>query len=501
MQEIAPVAVSNAPSTRASSLRGAVLCLGAGVLAVLAAFIPADFFGVYAVVLGMAAATALPIWHSWARGRLDWFSPISVWAMLYFVFFGLGSLLTVHFPATVGYDIHIVPYIFPAALYCLIGYVAFLIAYLGPWLPEPSPGFRDERPAGAKFLGLVGGVGLVGFFAVGALHLAPTGGRVSVVVSTLAHLSPLFIFAWALGWLLFFRGELDPTSRRMFFVAFPPCLAIVLFLLLGNKSLTIALVSIPLVALWYAKGIVPWKTLLVLLLVLVFVVFPFYNTSRRFKEGQSQTDRMAMTANVIRSWDTSHYLDRSVVVFGSRVSLINSVAVIVRDAGRWIPYADGKTIWLPLITSLIPRVVWPDKPTSRAALEFGRIFRVTQFLNAETFIAPTIPGELYWNHGPLGIILGLAALGFVFRLIYRRYALPELGPIPNAIWITIMVQLLLCLEGTVAAGFHAVARIVVVVEVLRWAGRNYGLIRRLPPAKTAVTGGGSSYTQDVPSRA
>jgi len=243
----------------------------------------------------------------------------------------------------------------------------------------------------------------------------------------------------------------------------------------SDKSLLMTLIGIPIVARWYAMRKIPWVFLLVLLLVLMFAVFPFYNTYRWSDPAMGQMNRMVVTYETIQTWDTDRYLQFSLYSFTRRLSAINSVAVVLRDVGRWVPYAKGETIFMPTLTYFIPRVIWPDKPVASQGRDFGRIFRVTNFWSRETYIGATMPGELYWNFDLLGIIIGMALLGLVMRLLYRRYGEGEtLDPVRRAIHIMLLIQI--AHLGWIASAVVMVTRTLILLELLCWAGRHYGFL-------------------------
>ena len=149
-------------------------------------------------------------------------------------------------------------------------------------------------------------------------------------------------------------------------------------------------IAVPICAFWYARGKLPWKTLAVVFLLLVFAIFPFFNTFRLIDPRLDTTTRARMTSGIISNWDSDDYLKASTTAVKRRLALINSVAVVVRDTPRWVPYANGRTIFLPSLALFVPRVLWPDKPSFELGREFGRTFRVVLVFDDKTSIAATV---------------------------------------------------------------------------------------------------------------
>lgn len=319
--------------------------------------------------------------------------------------------------------------------------------------------------------------GAVGYLSDAALShsrwLGVTGPR---IISGAAQLSPLFLYVWALGWLLVFSGQATKGQRRLVLFAFLPMTALILSVSMTNKSGSMTLVGMPLIALWYGRRKLPWKSLAALVLILVFVVFPVYNTFRVLDARIPQAKRLALTADIIADWDLDDYSDRSIGVVKYRLAMINSVAVVIRDVGRWVPFANGETIFLPTIAFFIPHFIWADKPSFTMGRDVAETFRVVHILDNSTRIEITVPGELYWNFDLPGIILGMALWGFVMRFFYRRYAeFEELDPVHRAIHLVLIAQWV-HFGGGLAAQTVAVMRTLLMIEIYIIVARQFGLL-------------------------
>jgi len=463
-------------------LRAAMLFL---LVAVLSAVVPlVENAAVYSMVLAMFACWALPMWFQWHRGTLDFFEPIHAFGGLYFVYFGLGAVWTLQDPSNVAYDLYIVPFIPAATLVCLLGYLTMLAGYYGPFVGRRVARPEEEYPSGALFLLVPAALGFLGFVAQMLWYRATKLGiTLAGLISSLGQLSPLFVFAWSLAWLLLLSRRATRAQTVVLIVLLMPAAGIIVVNSLNNKSMIISLAGVPLVALWYARRKIPWLTLSVLLLVVVFVIFPFNNTYRQLDQRISTGQRLAMTSMIIGKWDTQQYLSRSVGTFKERMALINSVAVVIRDVPRWVPYAEGETIFLPMAMLIVPRVLWPDKPMMTFGRQFGETFRVVHYLDHETKIAATVPGELYWNFSAPGVLLGLAVFGLALRLYYRRYAESAgLDPVRRAIHVALLVQVL-HFEAGIAGPAVVVIRTLLVLEAYRMLSRRFHLVepvRRVP---------------------
>lgn len=97
-----------------------------------------------------------------------------------------------------------------------------------------------------------------------------------------------------------------------------------------------------------------------------------------------------------------------------RLREIDSIAVIVKETPRSIPYAGPLRAASSTIAGLVPRFLWPDKPATTYGYEFGRAYFGQQSFSS---IAVTLPGDLY-RYGGIGVVVvGMLMMGALSRSI------------------------------------------------------------------------------------
>jgi hypothetical protein len=102
-----------------------------------------------------------------------------------------------------------------------------------------------------------------------------------------------------------------------------------------------------------------------------------------------------------------------------RSAQIVVLSKVMEDTPKIVPYWEGKT-YLPLFTSFIPRIVWPDKPELRVGNEFGKRYN---YLNANDFTTSfNLPWivEMYANFGYWGVIVGMSLAGVFLSLVEAK---------------------------------------------------------------------------------
>jgi hypothetical protein len=206
-------------------------------------------------------------------------------------------------------------------------------------------------------------------------------------------------------------------------------------------------------------------------------VFPVANTIRQVDPRLDTASRVTITSRLISDWDSESYIEATFFAAKKRLALINSVAVVVRDVPRWVPYAHGETLFFPLFAYFVPRMLWPDKPKHTLGREFGVTFRVVNVVDEKTSIASTVAGELMWNFDLPGVMIGMVLWGFVMRGLYRRYGeSAEPDPVRQSIHMVLIV-LFLHFGAGIAAQSVGVARTLLLLEAFRWLARRMGLVR------------------------
>ncbi len=79
-----------------------------------------------------------------------------------------------------------------------------------------------------------------------------------------------------------------------------------------------------------------------------------------------------------------------------------------------------------LVWAVIPRAVWKDKPlVSRGEWFTSEIGFSMNEGASTTSTGMTSPGELYWNFGWAGVVIGMSLLGYLISRLLWRLALPD----------------------------------------------------------------------------
>ncbi|HUY38259.1 MAG TPA: hypothetical protein VMV13_05485 [Candidatus Binataceae bacterium] len=118
--------------------------------------------------------------------------------------------------------------------------------------------------------------------------------------------------------------------------------------------------------------------------------------------------------------------DTLIQTAGARLSDFPMLADVMSLTPSIVPYWEGETYY-PLLFKPIPRIVWPDKPEEVTGRAFGQRYGYTSLMNPGTSINFAQLIEQYANFGVAGVIIGMFAIGMVYRLLLSMFVHPEMG--------------------------------------------------------------------------
>ena len=151
-------------------------------------------------------------------------------------------------------------------------------------------------------------------------------------------------------------------------------------------------------------------------------------------------------------------------LFVGRTNLKSTMDLVVTQTGKTVPYQHGYTLAL-LMYAFVPRLLMPDKPDSSVGQLFTRAFHTSEDRN--TYTSTTFMGDLYWNFGWAGLVVGMYFIGAVLGAVGAGTNLSERVTVTRLLLILITVYLL-CLrfEGGIALQFTLWIRTVVLILLM-----------------------------------
>ncbi len=260
--------------------------------------------------------------------------------------------------------------------------------------------------------------GLYAYLSIRSLYLASLG-----EAQILMHLENFCRYGCAIAALYYFN---KPSIGKGVFFGSIFGFEFIFGFISGMKSNVIMALLIVSIAYFYSKKIIPKGILLSLVLILIFL-YPL-SISYRDSIDRGAIDSTNLTSIFEAMPDVfersysgkpiSNIFALGYQYTSSRLSMLESLAVIIKDMSESGDYWFGKYyVYFPMLVFL-PRIIWENKPV----LDFG-IWFTQNYWNPSAFhsTAITYPGDFYLNFGLPGLILGMLLTGIIYRLIYERF--------------------------------------------------------------------------------
>jgi hypothetical protein len=209
-----------------------------------------------------------------------------------------------------------------------------------------------------------------------------------------------------------------------------------------------------------------WIAYLVVFLMVAFPIFQAY----RVISGERGLDRLQalqrfdqlLEKAVTAREKVSTGRDRS-ETFLERSSSKANLDLLLEHAGTDVPYLEGGSlVAIPL--AFVPRLIMPDKQDVSVGELFGKVI-----LKADSgvYISISHVGELYWNFGWAGVLLGLLALGLILGFVGSRFSL-ENGVTLTRVMVLLATVQPLCMGfgGTMPISYVLWARAMAAIGLM-----------------------------------
>ena len=393
------------------------------------------------VVLGTAVGLFFLAAHGYSlskrQGENVWLAPVSLLGMFFFFKYGWGALVVYYWdvfpwetvPAEAGYFLRngVKDNLPRAAHLMLLGGLGIYLGASGTmpaitrWLPSLKWPFDESKFQHNLILATP--IALLVF--IGMRPYLP-----AVIRDTVLHMGWI---VWVFIVIASYRLFLIPSDQRrtawtIFLVAVTLVHAILGFQtgMRGNFLYPLFLISLGYVI---ARGSVPWRLLLPVVLLLGLVAIPWLSAYKQAVMGESayaesMNARLLHANELYEVLDLRGSLESSLVNTAGRFagSSAGALAVFSQFYPEPYPFEKGHTFVLEL-TQLMPRVVWPDKPN--LSFELNQYTRAVHLLPEAN---PDDPGttsatfdaisEYYLNFGALGVFLFSVLHGYFLKVLY-----------------------------------------------------------------------------------
>lgn len=379
---------------------------------------PARTLELAALVMGLGS---VPAWWFLKRGTLSQVPVLEAHCMFYALCFGLPGVLPLpEMTSAMSVDETDMQ---RALLGTSLGLLALLAGYY--WAGSKiASGLRPLNPGQGISLDTLEWLGWGG--CVGGIFLDYFGTHFTVANLTGQIAGKIYTLGFYLLLLLALGKQASGITRMIVFLVLLP---LVFFLHSGISNGQLA--GVVTLLCWISMAIMRTrKRIPVELLVFAFLFFivlqpvKFYVRELAWGEGVALGPIQTVQA----------YMDGFMNTYGSvgelaaskndtfeqsfsRINHLSTTAAIMRDTPALHPYIWGGS-YLPLLTKMIPRFLWPDKPDESFGNSWTHRYGYLGENDSSTsFNLPWLP-EMYMNFGWFGIIGVMFLLGLLYRCLW-----------------------------------------------------------------------------------
>jgi hypothetical protein len=181
-----------------------------------------------------------------------------------------------------------------------------------------------------------------------------------------------------------------------------------------------------------------------------------------------------------------------------RVSQVALLGQVMEFSPQAVPYWGGSTL-ATLPATVIPRALWPNKPTKELGQAFGHRYGLLAADDFKTSVNLPQLIELFANFGLAGIVLGMAFLGAVYRWLSDRLNRPGAGD-GGVVLSALLFSTLAQIESDLSLVFGASLQIGILFFCVLWLARPRRSSGPVALARVDGTGRESATHGVLPSR-
>jgi len=276
------------------------------------------------------------------------------------------------------------------------------------------------------------------FQLVPALGSLPSVGQLS---TPLGYLSTGILFLLAVDNVV--------SKKHLVILTVAIVFSLTIKLLSGSLAQAVFLLVFLGILYWAKKRALPWGFIFISCFIAI-MLNPIKHNYREYTRVvvDSQPQSYLYKASMFYKAAYDHYTSDvyipsdgidTVVVDRIGHSITAFADVIAMTPGQ-VPYWLGgsyQTLW----TSFIPRLLWPDKPQATIGNEFGHRYKQVETYDTSTsHNLPWLP-EFYANFGVFGVVLGMFAVGVLFRFLVQKLSVPISSSIEYVLGVTVTFSL------------------------------------------------------------
>ena len=267
--------------------------------------------------------------------------------------------------------------------------------------------------------------------------------KIQILFNYLAQIKfPILLLSYGLlTRSLFHQGKMN----KVFFCIISLKLLIIFFeILSGSYAFPFMLIFLDITYLFYLKKKI---NIFPIILITIFVIFIHLGKDQfrdfTWNNNPGEQGLFYKMGSLLETYDVIFDTDNSILnkTNGTRTlkrvfHSFESLVIVTKKSPNEIPFWDGYSYQI-LISKIVPRIFWRDKPSDTIGNEFGHRYQILtnneDYKDTSTSWNMPVLNEFYVNFGKKGVILGMFLLGVLFNLITIFFSIPNLKNIEHTI--------------------------------------------------------------------
>jgi hypothetical protein len=345
-----------------------------------------------------------------------------------------------------------------------------------PGLPGAF-GMHWSRNAAMRLGVVFGVVGLVTYVVFEELP-------VPLAIQQMIHyIADLSLFGILVLWLLQLKGNLGLGGTIVLWAVLVPA-RVMLGLGTGLIAQAVEVGLAAIVAYSLVRDRIPWKTCASVFIGML-VLLPVRQEFRGLTWSGTDADLALTSKAILYPRVAAEYLESADVrdsfqIAMSRLAHVMTFGEVVEKTPEDIGYWGGET-YRALLYKMIPRAIYPDKPTIETGQLFGHRYGFLSATDRTTSYNLPQLIELYANFGVVGVPIGMFIIGIIYAAVVRCFGDIGAGLGSQVAGSYVMAKLLL-IESSAALVFGGLAWNIVFVSLVHWVVRvaDIGWSQRTP---------------------
>lgn len=251
-------------------------------------------------------------------------------------------------------------------------------------------------------------------------------------------LGPAGVVGLGLFYVLQRQGSLPQWQTAILMaIAIPAILAGLVVQRLMTPILLLVVLAVVLET--WMKEHIPWKTVMAtaVVAILAYPVLYFFRA-----DPIVNADAYKVVARAIDSVRYAYVGPAENVKYmglARRTSHMLVLSKVVEKTPTQVPFWGGET-YKPLLTSIVPRVLWPGKPEERVGAQFAVRYDYQYPGDQNSLNLPWLT-EMYVNFGWPGVVVGMSLVGIFIAFLERFFCSPGRTATETAVGAAIVLPL------------------------------------------------------------